>query len=330
MENGITISRDGINYGPYSEEEIHRLIASQNISPDDLSWRTGMSDWRPLRAVMEGLSHLPKEAPPTSEQVFLQEDGIYISDRKIQLGANLFVPGNIGGVSIQREGRRSAIPAISMFFFGIWALGCLIGMFTGKDHERSSAFIGLIIFLPLTIWCARRVFAPRKITLQIAASGGMQNGLVGTDPDRMNRIAAAIQRAILSLVALLSLFGMPLQAQDASPTPQQLHLLVVKVDEKGVLADKMEPHENSTVRRMRATGSPLAGGMIPAGVDPAGLACAMEPVWRPSGTLVFVKGEFPGIAEGDQKVVKAIRNGAGKITSQKDGEVRTIALYEMQ
>lgn len=64
MNNAITITRDGKNYGPYSKEELHELIASRNVSPDDLAWKEGMSDWRPLRVVMEGLSHLPKSPQP--------------------------------------------------------------------------------------------------------------------------------------------------------------------------------------------------------------------------------------------------------------------------
>lgn len=116
-------------------------------------------------------------------------------------------------------------------------------------------------------------------------------------------------------------------AQEASPTPQQIHLLVVKVEEQGVMADKMEPHENATARHLKATGSPLTSGMIPAGVSRAGLAEALEPVWKPSGRLVFVKGEFPGIAEGDRKVVKATRQGSCRITSQKTGESHTIPLF---
>ncbi len=128
-------------------------------------------------------------------------------------------------------------------------------------------------------------------------------------------------------IALFASFGLSLQAQEAAPTPQELHLVVMKVEDQGVLADKMEPEENPTVRRMKATGNPLASGVVPAGVNRAGLAAAMEPIWRPSGILVFVKGAFQGIAEGDRKVVMATRKGACKITSQKTGEVHTIPFF---
>ncbi len=327
MENGITLSRDGKNYGPYSESQLLQMIGSGHASPEDHAWREGMADWQPLRVVLPSCASKPPAAPAKAqERVILQEDGVYISTSRIQLGSSLFVPGNIGGVSIQQEERRIVLPMVGMILFGIMTMGGLLGIFASK--EKGTPIIGTFFFLlPITLWCAHRCFSPRKLTLLVAASGGMQNGLVGTDRDRMNRIAAAIQQAILTIVVLLNFAGMSLQAQEASPTPQQLHLLVVKVEEQGVMADQMEPHENPTVRHMKATGNPLASGVVPAGVNRAGLASAMEPIWRPSGILVFVKGAFQGIAEGDRKVVMATRKGACKITSQKDGETHTIPLY---
>jgi hypothetical protein len=136
--------------------------------------------------------------------------------------------------------------------------------------------------------------------------------------------------ALLAMALFIQL-SLPLNAQETSPTPnlsQELHLLIAKVEDRGVLCDQMEPEENPTVRHMKAIGSPLAGGMVPAGVSSKGLASAMEPIWHPSGRLIFVKGNFPGIAEGDRQTVKAIRIGVCKITSQTDGEVRQIALWE--
>lgn len=331
MENGITISREGKNYGPYTESQLLELIASAHASPDDHAWREGMADWQPLRVVMPSCAAVPPPAPVSArDEVYLQEEGVYVSKSQIQLGGNLFVPGNVGGVSLQREDRRIALPMTGMILFGLWALGCLIGALTSKDHEQASSFIGLIIFIPLAVWCARRVFAPRKITLQIAASGGMQTGLIGTDSEKMNRIAAAIQKAILLVVFLIAITSQGALSAQETTEGQELHLLVVKVQKEGVLADRLEPHENATARHLKVTGSPLASGMIPANVSREGLGEALEPVWRPSGVLVFVKGSFPGIAEGDRKTVTAARTGSCTIRSKKDGDSHTIALYQMQ
>jgi hypothetical protein len=40
------------------------------------------------------------------------------------------------------------------------------------------------------------MFSPRKVYLEVAASGGVQKALESTDGKRIGRIAAAIQRAI--------------------------------------------------------------------------------------------------------------------------------------
>jgi len=333
MENAIHLSRDGQTYGPYSVSQIRDLIRSGHASLEDDAWKDGMTGWQPLRSLLPPTPPAKAKAPAAraAEEVILQEPGILISRSKIQLGSSVFAPDRIGGVSITQEERRVVFPMIGLIIFGLMTISGFFGMMHEKD--KGPAFIVTFsILLPITLWCAHRCFAPLKLTLMVAASGGLQSALVGTDRDRMNRIAAAIQKAILVLVILFTTHR-SLMAQESAPSPQptqeELHLLVVKVDEKGVLADKMEPHENATARRMKATGNPLASGMLPPGVNRAALGAALEPDWRISGTLIFVKGEFPGIAEGDRKVVKAVRKGSCKITSQKDGEVKTIALYEM-
>lgn len=329
MENAIHLSRDGQTYGPYSVSQIRELIQSGHASLEDDAWKDGMAGWQPLRTLIPGT---PPPASRSSDEVILQEPGVFVSQSKIQLGSSVFAPERIGGVSITVEERKRLFPMLGMIFFGMMTVAGFLGM--THEKEKGVGFImTFFIMLPITLWCAHRCFAPLKLTLMVAASGGLQSALVGTDRDRMNRIAAAIQRAILTLIVLLGVMGSGLNAQDATeptePAPEELHLFVVKVDQKGVLADKMEPHENATARRMKITGNPLASGMLPAGVSREGLGAALEPDWKISHTLIFVKGEFPGIAEGDRKVVKAIRNGSCKITSQKDGEVKNIALWEV-
>lgn len=333
MENAIYLSRDGQTYGPYTEDQIRELFKSGHASPNDDAWEEGMADWKPLRSLI-AISTPP--AARAADEVILQEPGVFVSRSKIQLGSSIFAPDRVGGVSITVEERRKLFPMLGLIFFGMMTIAGFFGMLQSKD-KGAGFIVTFFILLPITLWCAHRCFAPLKLTLMVAASGGMQSTLVGTDRDRMNRIAAAIQRAILLLVLMMGILGSCLEVQaqsstspDPSPAPKELHLLVVKVDEKGVLADQMDPHENSTVRRMRSVGSPLAGGMVPAGVSSSGLADAMEPVWKPSGKMIYVKGNFPGIAEGDRKVVKAVRTGVCKITSQTDGEVKTIALWEIQ
>jgi hypothetical protein len=74
MENGITLSRDGKNYGPYSESQIHELIASGNACPEDHAWKEGMTEWQPLQAVMP--SCVPIPPPPPAFPLQAKKQGI--------------------------------------------------------------------------------------------------------------------------------------------------------------------------------------------------------------------------------------------------------------
>jgi len=61
----IHIHRDGLQYGPYSQEEITKQLRDGALTPDDLAWYEGAAEWIPLRT-LPGIS-LPSSqpAPPT-------------------------------------------------------------------------------------------------------------------------------------------------------------------------------------------------------------------------------------------------------------------------
>lgn len=44
----IHIGRDGERFGPYDERRTEEMIRAGDLRPDDLAWRVGMADWRPL------------------------------------------------------------------------------------------------------------------------------------------------------------------------------------------------------------------------------------------------------------------------------------------
>ena len=46
-------SKNGIQLGPISQEELEKKIRSLEIGPNDLLWKEGMGDWRPLSRVEE-------------------------------------------------------------------------------------------------------------------------------------------------------------------------------------------------------------------------------------------------------------------------------------
>ena len=97
----IHIARHGQSLGSFTEEEIKEGIRSQRFVGEDLSWKSGMSDWRPLEetAVAWGLDAVPvksadDELPLLSEPAWERRDECGFFQALIRtIGAVLFHPG---------------------------------------------------------------------------------------------------------------------------------------------------------------------------------------------------------------------------------------------
>ncbi len=57
----------GAQSGPYSEQEIHEMIASGRLAPDDLCWRDGWAEWQRVSAAFTGAGKGPA-APQSPAQ----------------------------------------------------------------------------------------------------------------------------------------------------------------------------------------------------------------------------------------------------------------------
>lgn len=53
--------------GPVTDEQIKALIASGNLSADDLAWCEGMAEWKPIREITE-LSVRPRQTESSQDQ----------------------------------------------------------------------------------------------------------------------------------------------------------------------------------------------------------------------------------------------------------------------
>jgi hypothetical protein len=56
--------RDGEYYGPFSVEEAREMLTSGDLSPDDLTWHDGATEWLPAQQVIEAA-----EAAQTTDAV---------------------------------------------------------------------------------------------------------------------------------------------------------------------------------------------------------------------------------------------------------------------
>lgn len=59
----VWIGRDGERHGPYTEADVREWLRSGRLSPDDLGWYQGMTDWKPLSALFP-------EAPPALDRAY--------------------------------------------------------------------------------------------------------------------------------------------------------------------------------------------------------------------------------------------------------------------
>jgi len=59
----VWIGRDGERHGPYTEADVREWLRTGRLSPSDLGWYQGMSDWQPL-------SSLFPEQPPTLDRAY--------------------------------------------------------------------------------------------------------------------------------------------------------------------------------------------------------------------------------------------------------------------
>ncbi|WP_109126232.1 RDD family protein [Dyella sp. C11] len=60
----VWIGRDGERHGPYKEVDVRQWLRSGQVSPDDLGWHEGMTDWAPLSTLFPDERAEASVAPP--------------------------------------------------------------------------------------------------------------------------------------------------------------------------------------------------------------------------------------------------------------------------
>ncbi len=82
----IHIARHGQSLGVFTEEEIKEGIQSRRFVGEDLSWRSGMSEWRPLEetAAAWGLNAVPAQSLATGDELPLLSEPAW--ERRAELG----------------------------------------------------------------------------------------------------------------------------------------------------------------------------------------------------------------------------------------------------
>lgn len=60
----VWIGRDGERHGPYTEADVREWLRTGKLSPSDLGWYQGMSDWQPLSTLF------PEQQPPALDRAY--------------------------------------------------------------------------------------------------------------------------------------------------------------------------------------------------------------------------------------------------------------------
>jgi hypothetical protein len=66
--DGITISRGGQQYGPYTLDQIKEYLAAGNLVPTDLAWNGVTSAWVPVSSLLSGPFVAAPPPPPVARE----------------------------------------------------------------------------------------------------------------------------------------------------------------------------------------------------------------------------------------------------------------------
>lgn len=114
----ITIHRADANYGPYSLDQVNAMLASGQLSAEDLAWQEGTADWVPL-ARIAGVLRVP---PPLGRPPHLRAADE--SDRLILPAFLLAFLVGMFGVHRFYVGKTGS--GIAMLVLTCTAIGCLV------------------------------------------------------------------------------------------------------------------------------------------------------------------------------------------------------------
>ncbi|MFP6901717.1 MAG: GYF domain-containing protein [Opitutales bacterium] len=106
----IWIARNGKTYGPYRRDAVESYLASGQLSPSDLAWTSDMTDWRPLKEVLDSA----EEAPPAGEGTQFDEEEAQSDEQEAQLDGKADLAENLTKIRrlIQKERGRHALDLV--------------------------------------------------------------------------------------------------------------------------------------------------------------------------------------------------------------------------
>jgi hypothetical protein len=132
------------------------------------------------------------------ERVFLNVDGVYVSNTRVIILGTTYATANITSVRKNTVPPNTGCATILSVLAALWTAGALIAlMFTNNANNVASNFAGLliaIVFLVVGILWFRSLKPVYHV--MIASASGERQGLTSSDESLVNHATAAIADAI--------------------------------------------------------------------------------------------------------------------------------------
>ena len=189
----IYTSSNGTQAGPMTLEELHARIKSGEVTTRDMAWQTGLPEWITIEKL---LNPDPEPQKVGNETIYLNEPGVVIGSKNIQIGSTFFLTGNIGGVSIERFAKKKFWAVLGLILFGMMTFAGMMELFFSKGDKGPGIVMTFFFMLALTIFCYARATAKPVYSVMISASGGLQKAYSTTDKVFAEKISGAIRKAI--------------------------------------------------------------------------------------------------------------------------------------
>ena len=129
----IHVAKNGKPFGTFSEDDLRAALADGRVSPNDLSWRNGMSAWLPISQAF------PQLIPATASAAFVANDGSMPAPQ----GAQASRPAQIYPSGWERFGAYfidGLIVAVPLVIIAV-VIGGLIGFSLAGEMEQSNIVV---------------------------------------------------------------------------------------------------------------------------------------------------------------------------------------------
>jgi len=154
----LSVCRDGVEIGEWTEEEVQSLLADGQLVSSDYYWKEGMSEWSALGSLMETRLEGPRGAISEASQSSERSNLLAIL-RKCEIDAQ---EENAHNAAVEKNPLSPADKGLMRGLFGFMSLSVGLGfrsLFEGEIGGFLAGLIAGVFFFSLFLllkWFVRR------------------------------------------------------------------------------------------------------------------------------------------------------------------------------